>query len=181
MKYNLLSATVLIIFIQLTTIESYAQLKDSNYQNELAKNENNTKFNQNNSAPIAPYAINIKAVRDFAINYKTATNAIWDKNKEGFNVSFNVNEMKCVVFYNTKGNSIGSIKSYQEKKLSKAIRDIVKREYYDYNIYYVREIKTLESNDIPTYVIYMQSETNILTLTVYDGEINILNDFEKQK
>ncbi len=59
------------------------------------------------------------------------------------------------------------------------IRDIVKREYYDYEITSVQEIETIDSYGIPTYIVHLEDNNNIKLIRVRDGEMALYKEFKK--
>ncbi|HEV3250281.1 MAG TPA: hypothetical protein VGZ71_04975, partial [Puia sp.] len=81
------------------------------------------------------------------------------------------------VFYNKKGNWTFTVKSYNEGKLPRDIRAIVKSSYYDYTITLVEEV---EGIDNLVYIIHMSDKTSIKNLRVTkDGEMDVLEEFTK--
>ena len=125
-------------------------------------------------------SINSKALKNFNKSYKSAGDARWYITDEGFNVQFITAGIKNLVFYNKKGYWAGSLKTYDESKLAKDLRTMIKREYFDFSIYQVQEVLTLQSEEtLPTYVIYMEDKNNYKTLLVYDNEIKEWQNFIK--
>jgi hypothetical protein len=124
--------------------------------------------------------ISSKALKSFSKSYKNAADASWDLTTEGYRVKFTEGAIKNSVFYNKSGAWTGSLKTYQEDGLPKDVRGTIKSEYYDYSIYQVQEVETLESTDhLPTYIIYMEDKNSYKTLLVNDFNITVWKDFKK--
>jgi len=122
-------------------------------------------------------AINSRAKRDFRRSYPDVDDAQWYAFKDGFAAKFNDNGSEHMVTYNRIGDWQYTISNYDEKKLDENVRALVKSTYYDYTITLVQEI-TLHNQTI--YVIHMQDATTWKTLKVADGEMSILEDFNKK-
>ena len=57
---------------------------------------------------------------------------------------------------------------------------MIKREYFDFSIYQVQEVLTMQSEGLlPTYVIYMEDKNSYKTLLVYDNDIKEWQNFIK--
>jgi hypothetical protein len=124
-------------------------------------------------------AISTKAVKDFNKSYKMANDVKWYKVQGGFRVGFTSNGINNQVFYTKKGQWSASLKGYNEDKLSRDIRNIVKHEYYDYKINYIQEIETTESEGSPTYIVHLENDNTIKLVRVKDGEMDVYQEFTK--
>ena len=124
-------------------------------------------------------AINIKAIRDFKKFYKKSTNEHWYKSADGFNAIFISDGVDNLIYYSKNGQWSGSLKVYGEDKLTRDIRNIVKRKYYDFTITSVQEIETLKSDNVPTYIVHLEDDKNIKLIRVSDGEMDIYKEFKK--
>jgi len=182
-----------IIFINLTSLlifcsfTSYPQIP-----NTTAKLNINSSFKEltipleqsanNLSGAITPVAIaeiNAKVVRNFAKDYKKATDVKWIKTSEGLYAAYFVNDaVQNLVCYNKKGNFECQLRYYQEDKLPREIRGLVKGAYYDFSIYLVTEV---HRNGKIAYVIKMEDKTSWKTVKVVDGEMEVTEDFRKSK
>src|SRR6478609_1608328 len=85
-------------------------------------------------------AIAAKALKDFKKSYAGANAAKWYIVDAGFTTKFTQNDIQYRVDYDKKGNWTGTMKAYDEKKLSHDVRATVKSVYYDYSIKWVKEI-----------------------------------------
>lgn len=125
-------------------------------------------------------SVNLKALKIFSRMYKKISNASWDNTTEGFRATFTLDNVKNSIYFDRKGNWLANLITYPESKFAKNERDIIKREYYDYNIYQVQEVTTLQSRGLPTFVIYLENKTDFKTILMYDGDMQVWQDFKKQ-
>lgn len=123
--------------------------------------------------------INAKAIKDFSKSNKDVDNATWLTNKEGFTATFKANDVYNVIYYNKKGQWEGALKGYTEDKLAADLRKMIKRVYYDYAITYIHEAETVNSNHEPTYIIHMQNDTTLMLLRIYDGEMEVFEQYKR--
>ena len=124
-------------------------------------------------------AISLKAVRNFKKSYKMVSNENWSKAPDGFNASFTLDGIKNLLYYDKKGRWVGSLKVYAEDKLDRKIRDIVKREYYDYKITSIDEVETVGTYGIPAYIVHLEDSNSIKLIRVMDGVMDVYKDLSK--
>ncbi len=72
------------------------------------------------------------------------------------------------------------MKGYFEDKLPFEVRDIVKRNYYDYKIHYVNEVETINSQGIPTYMVHIQYKKDAKIMRVREGVMEIWSEMTTQ-
>jgi hypothetical protein len=118
-------------------------------------------------------------IRSFLKTYKDVSDEKWIEVKEGFVAMFNYNGMDYQVAYTKKGNLLRTIRSYNEDKMPTDLRHIVKSNYYDYEITRVHEIEI--PLDPITYVVQLVGKKELINLGIYDGEIEVLQKFNKSK
>jgi len=123
--------------------------------------------------------VNPAVIRSFLKSYKDVSNETWIQVKAGFVVMFNYNEIDYQVAYNKKGNVLRTIRSYNEGKMALDLRHIVKSNYYDYEINRVHEVETFP--DPPIYFIQLVGKKEIINLAVHDGEMEVLEKFDRSK
>lgn len=123
--------------------------------------------------------ISPKAIKDFTHAYKSVKNEKWMITKDGFIVRFVSEGIKNSISYDKKGKWVASIKYYSEERLARDIRHIVKSTYYDYSIIGILEVETIDSHGVPTYVINMQSNTQIKTLRVSAGNMEVWKEYDR--
>lgn len=124
--------------------------------------------------------ISPKAVKNFTRSYKDVTTETWIQTKTGFAARFVDDGIKHTILYDTKGNWIGLVKNYTEDKLPKDVRSIVRSKYFDFSIFYVDEVESVDSNGIPTYVVHIEDKTSFKLIRVYDGQMETWKEYLKQ-
>jgi hypothetical protein len=123
--------------------------------------------------------VNPTVMRNFLKTYKDVSGEKWIEMKDGFVAMFNYNGMDYQVAYTKKGNLLRTIRSYSEDKMPTDLRHIVKSAYYDYEINRVHEIET--PLDPVTYVVQLVGKKELISLGIYDGQIEVLEQFNKSK
>ena len=123
--------------------------------------------------------VNPPVIRSFLKTYKDVSDEKWIEVTDGFVAMFNYNGMDHQVAYTKKGNLLRTIRSYTEDKMPTALRHIVKSTYYDYEINRVHEIET--PHDPITYVVQLVGKKELISLELYDGEMEVIQKFNKSK
>ena len=78
-----------------------------------------------------------------------------------------------MVFYNNRGQRLYTIRNYDETKLPKDVRHVVKSTYYDYAITLVQEIE--DAAGTITYLVHLEGKTELINLRAnYE-----MDEFEK--
>lgn len=134
---------------------------------------------ETNTANSATSAINSKALTNFKKSYKNASDEKWTKNKNDFTVQFTSNGVNNMIFYDQKGNWAGSLKVYQENKLDRNVRAIVKSKYFDYKITLVQEVETTASIGTPIYIVHLEGDNGFKNIRVTDGVMDVYTEFSK--
>lgn len=125
--------------------------------------------------------INIKAVSDFKNRFKDVDNERWQKQATGgFVAIFKKNDTRHIVWYSSRGRWESTLKGYNESLMPFAVRDVVKRTYYDYSITHVDEIETSNGGPVPTYLVYIQFKNQVKIVRVKDGSMDIYQEITKQ-
>ncbi|MBS1597916.1 MAG: hypothetical protein JST75_06805 [Bacteroidetes bacterium] len=122
-------------------------------------------------------SINSKAMRDFKRSFPDAEDEQWYSFKDGYAVRFKEEGKDHMVTYNRGGDWQYTIANYGERNLPQDIRALVKSTYYDYTITLVQEVT---AHDQTVYLVHMQDESTWKTLRVSDGEMSIIEDFNKK-
>ena len=112
-------------------------------------------------------------------SYKDVSGEKWFEMKSGFVAMFSLDDIDYQVAYNKKGNWIRTIRSYGEVKLSQDLRHTIKSIYYDYDINRVQEIE--KPVDPIAYIIQLVGKTELINLRICDGEMTVLQKFNKSK
>ena len=168
-------------YIHFTTVQSvfllvglsfYSQAQIAKSNSDSTEPEGKVKTNK-----LYRNEINSRAKRDFSNNYKNVSNETWRVTDEGFNVNFEVGEIKYSVRYDKKGYRLITLRSYSEKYLPKNIRTQVRSAYFDYNIKWVQEI---EKNLNPlVYVVLLEGDKEWIKVRVGDGEMIEVEKLDK--
>jgi hypothetical protein len=125
-------------------------------------------------------AISSKALKDFNKSFGGVSTAKWYIVNSGYTTNFTQNDIQYRVDYDKKGNWTGTMKSYDEKKLPRDVRATVKSVYYDYSIKWVKEITVPNYPNVIVYMIHIDDEKSFKNLQVIDGEILVLEAYDKQ-
>ena|ERR1700761_4165437 len=120
----------------------------------------------------------VKATRDFWSRVGEQKEEQWYKLPAGgFMAEYLEGKTQARFMYNAHGDFIYSILTYDEKKLPADVRHLVRSNYYDYSITWVKEINEPE---IVVYVVHIEDASSWKELAVQDGEIRVLQSFCKQ-
>lgn len=130
---------------------------------------------------ISPDNINTRTLKNFKKDYKDAPGVKWVKDDQLITAEFSSNGIETVVYYNTKGRWLGSIKNYNEEKFDPKVRSIVKSTYYDYKIDYIQEVETIDTYGMPTYLAYIQDDADFKVIRIGDDIMDVYQQFKKQK
>ena len=121
--------------------------------------------------------ISTKAVRNFIRDFKNVTDAEWFRSPTGsFVVYFTSDSINSTIYYTKEGEFDLMIRYYNEEKLPREVRHLVKSNYYDFSIYHVSEF---QSNDKTAYVVVMEDKTSWKKIKIVDNEMEIIGEFSK--
>jgi len=118
-------------------------------------------------------------IRNFMKTYKDVSDEKWFEVKDRFVAMFNLNDVDYQVAYDKKGNLLCTIRTYDEAKMSRDLRHIVKSTYYDYAINRVQEIEKPLKPVI--YIIQLLSKRDIINLSISDGEMDASQKFKRSE
>ena len=122
--------------------------------------------------------VNAKALKNFRKFYK-ANDEKWSKGIDCIAASYISDDVTYFIYYDKKGNWAGSLKIYQEDKLAKDIRKMVKQQYYDYKILVVQEVESVAASVQPTYIITIQGENDIKLIRIQDENMDVYKEFKR--
>lgn len=131
------------------------------------------------SSSIESSKVNQKAVKDLAKSFKNVSGEQWYAVQDGFVAMFNLDDIDHQVSYDKKGNWLFTIRSYRESKLPDDIRHMVRSSYYDYDINLVQEVEKPVTPK--AYIIQLVGKTELMKLKIFDGEMQVLQRFNKSK
>ena len=155
---------------------SYAQPATNNasIQNAAPRLSDVEGTNENSGA--SP-SINARALKSFHKSFYSVKNETWYNAAGGGYISrFISDSVNTVVAYNAKGFWQYTLRYYNEKKLPRAVRSMVKSTYYDYDILGAIEV-LIEDQD--AYLVYLRDEDNSKTILVTDDDMKELESFKR--
>ncbi len=80
--------------------------------------------------------------------------------------------------FDKKGNWMYTMNCYQEDKMPKDLRSIVKRsDFFDYTIKGVQDIK---EGDVRFFIVHLEDDKNYKQLCVYEGQYEVIKEYKKQ-
>lgn len=138
----------------------------------------------NNLNTIELIMVNAKALKNFR-KYYNVNGEKWSKSKDCIVATFISDDIQSIIYYDTKGNWNGSVKIYQEGKMPKDIRKMIRQEYYDYKILAVQEVESAASFGPgehvlkPTYIVTIQGESDIKRVRIQDDNMDVYQEFKK--
>lgn len=118
--------------------------------------------------------VNIKAVRDFIKSYEDIDNVKWYTVQDGFIAKFQKDGVETKVEYDVAGRRRNVLKTYDESHMSFELRDIVKKQYYDFDILVVYEIEHINGK---IFIIKIMNKTNLMVLQVSENEMKVLEEY----
>jgi hypothetical protein len=109
-----------------------------------------------------------KAFKDFTKSNLSAADVTWFKTLDGFIAHFSTPEEDTRVAYNKRGVWQYNLFAYMEDRIPSNIRAVVKQQYYDYKILVCF---AYEINRGPVYIIKMEDNKTLKTLTIVNDEM----------
>ena len=119
----------------------------------------------------------VRATRDFWQRAGEQNDAQWFKDAEGYLAEFSNGPSRAQFFYDRKGNFTYSILSYTEKEMPADVRRLVRSNYYDFSIGWVKEVSEGQTT---AYVVHIEDTASWKDVVVQDGEMRVLHAFRKQ-
>jgi len=180
MKKNLFVIVAGLISALAVTNGSYAQTKDdiapvSSVKNYYKMSKSGVD-DSSNTASIN--VVNAKALKNFRKQYKVNYER-WILESNLIVACYELDNTRCSIYFDKKGNWIGHLKVYHEDKMPKDIRKMVKQEYYDYKILTVQEVETYQSIAMPTYIVTIQDDKNIKLIRIQDNEMDVYKELKR--
>ncbi|MFT3701674.1 MAG: hypothetical protein QM802_04865 [Agriterribacter sp.] len=125
--------------------------------------------------------ININCLVHFKRKFSNVDNEVWTKQANGeYIASFTADSISYLIHYDKKGKWQSTLKGYKENRMLFDIRDMVKREYYDFAIDHVDEIETFNSNNAVTYLVYMRYKNVTKIIRVSNREMDVWLEMIKE-
>lgn len=131
------------------------------------------------SAPVTPALskANSRALNNFKKQFADGPDVKWFNEKEVISATAHRDGKRIHAVYDLKGRWLRTITSYDQSKLSKDLRKTVKSVYYDYDITLIQEI---HEGQIVFYIFHLEDKTSYKQIAVYEGEMTVLKEFNKQ-
>lgn len=119
--------------------------------------------------------INVKAKRDFVKGFHRITDETWFSIPGGCIANFLLDGIDYRITYNDKGKRQYNQLIYSEEDLPFRVRDMVKSQYYDFDIEFCSEYQI---HDFSVYLLTLKNPKtmNTFKMIVADGEMEILSD-----
>ncbi len=127
----------------------------------------------------AASTISTRAIKDFRSRYTKIADEQWSRIDKGFAASFTKDGFKVRAYYDRKGNWLASLKYCTEFQLPHYIRDLVKREYYDFAITQVLEVSV---PDHTAWLLNVEDKDTFKVVRINDeGDMDVVHDYKKAK
>ena len=156
------------------------------FNQQSANGQDLNRLSSVNPAPRADFAmerssiylneLNGTSIRHFLNTYGNNRGEIWSSNAGGFRASFRGENIVYLIDYDKTGNWSGATRIYNETKLPRDIRRIVKSTYYDYAIKSVSEVTAAQKL---MYFVKIQDSVTLKTIRVMDGDMQVIEEFNR--
>ena len=122
--------------------------------------------------------INIRAIRDFIKEYKNVSEARWYISGNGFLAVYFTNaDITTRRYYNKKGVYEYMIRYYNEIKLPRNIRHLIKTQYYDFDIFQITEFS--RKGKI-AYLTKIHDKDHWKTIVIVENEMEVVDEYPKR-
>jgi hypothetical protein len=186
MKQVIIAWTLILPFVFATGNRLSAQGTKSIIESRLGKNFMNSVRNMGGLENpdlaaeniLRSNEINTRAIRDFLTRFEGVEDAVWFSVPKGGNEAYFIRDgFGNRVIYNKSGGWQMSLLNYEEGKLPRDIRSLVKSNYYDYDLVLVEEVQTPGGTE---YIVFMEDKSTLKLLRVTDkGEMDLLRELSK--
>ena len=122
--------------------------------------------------------VNAKALKIFKKQYNVNSEK-WMKEGNCITATYKQDGISHCIYFDKKGHWVASLKTYNEDKMPKDIRKMVRQEYYDYKILAVQEVETYESHSVPTYIVTIEDDKNIKQIRIGDGGMDVYKEYKR--
>ena len=118
--------------------------------------------------------LNIHAYKHFHRIFSSGVTAeYWVKTADGYQASFMQNDRQHKAYFDRHGYFKFSLAYYEGKDIPRLAGELIQLRYPDYRINVVTEIYDGERT---SYLVRVVNTTNIKTLAVYDGQIEVMEE-----
>lgn len=180
MKKFLFAIGVGLISALSVTNESYGQNQDDMISVASVKNyyEKSNASASDSSNTRNTNMANAKALKNFRKQYKVS-NEKWLLQPDCIVAYFELDNVSQYIYFDKKGHWTGYLKVYNEDKMPKDIRKMIKQEYYDYKILAVQEVEIHQPISIPTYIVTVEDDKNIKLIRIQNSEMDVYKEFKR--
>jgi hypothetical protein len=133
-------------------------------------------INRNNFRNALMNKFNVKAVRRFERSFENTSDENWYILVDGLIVYFKQNGIQMKAAYDEKGHWLHTLSFYGERDLPYDVRKLVKREYFDYNIYFAVQIDNYEAR---VFIIKLEDEKTMITVRIWEDEMEEIEKYQK--
>jgi hypothetical protein len=119
----------------------------------------------------------VRANRDFWLRVGEQKEERWYKSDQGYVAEYTAGPVKAQFVYNQNGIWAYSILTYGEKELPDDVRRLVRSNFYDYGISWVKEVN---EDDAVVYVVHLDDAVSWKEVAVQEGEMRVLKAMCKQ-
>jgi len=119
----------------------------------------------------------IRATRDFWSRVGESKEERWYRFENGLIAEYTEGPVSAKYQYDLQGRPVFSILTYSEWQLPTEVRQLVRSNYYDYKIGWVKEVS--QGQDM-AYVVHLDDSLTWKEIAVQNGEIRVLKEYRKQ-
>jgi hypothetical protein len=121
--------------------------------------------------------VHAKVMKDFILRYDDVSYARWMTDGKGSTMYFVKDGFHNRAVYDLRGTWKYSLIYYDEARMPREVRKVVKREYYDFGITAVQEVQTEVGN---AWFVHLEADGDCKIVKVYmDGEMETVEEFHK--
>lgn len=127
---------------------------------------------------IPTHGIEAKAVRNLYNVYGDNNHETWYATPYGFRAKFKQQQVAFMADYTKKGSWIRTVKTYEQDKLPKEMREKVRQTYYDHKITLVQEIN---QNKQVIYLVSIADNTSWMILRLEGDDMEVMETYVKSR
>lgn len=117
----------------------------------------------------------LKAAKDFRRTFKNVADERWYTTPEGVSAHFSQDGVKTRVEYDKKGHWVATFRYFDESRMPKDVRTLVRSTYFDYAITGVIEI---QYDGVLAHIVQISNSDGFKNIRVVDGEMSIYQEFD---
>jgi len=117
--------------------------------------------------------INPQAFRHFKKNFPSISNEYWYKTQNGFIVKYIDRNIISQAFYDQRGSFEYGIKYFEEKDLSREMKNRINKEFPGYSIDVVSEVI---SDENIVYLLSLKNKMMVKNIMMTENELKVIED-----